>query len=78
MSIESSSYIKELSITGFKATQRVRQVAGADLSTSVDQHGVVTANHAMHPTLASTYMRLAVVTMYVKINLFLQANLYFS
>ena len=71
---------KELGITGFEATLRLCQIAGADLSSSGDRHGVATDNHAMHPhaTLTSTYVRLTVVTTYVKIDAFLQANLYFS
>ena len=36
---------KELGIMGFKATLRLCQVAGADLSSSGDRHGVATANH---------------------------------
>ena len=71
---------KELGIMGFKATLRLCQVAGADLSSSGDQRGMALAYQAYHPhtTMASTCMRLTVVTMYVKIDVFLQANLYFS
>ena len=71
---------KELGITGFKATLRLCQVAGADMSNSGDWHGVAMAYQAYHPqtALASTCMKLTVVSMYVKIDAFLQANLYFS
>ena len=37
---------KELGITGFKATLRLCQVAGADLSSNGYRRGVATANHA--------------------------------
>ena len=71
---------KELGITGFKALLSLCQEAGANLSSSGDWHDVATANHAKHPhtTLACTCVRLTVVTIYVKIDTFLQANLYFS
>ena len=74
---------KELGITGFKATLHLCQEApGERLTTasSRDWHGVATANHAQHPhvALASTRVRLTVVTMYVEIDAFLQANLNFS
>ena len=37
---------KELGITGFKATLRLCQVAGAGLASIGDRHGVATANNA--------------------------------
>ena len=64
---------------GFKATLRLCQVAGANLSSSGDRRGVATAYQAYdpHTALASTCVRLTVVTTYMKIDAFLQANLYF-
>ena len=54
--------------------------AGADLASSREWRGVATANDAQHPhtALASTCIRLTVATTYVQIDVFLQANLYFS
>ena len=54
--------------------------AGADLANSGEWRGMATANDALHPhtVLASTCVRLTVATMYVQIDTFLQANLYFS
>ena len=71
---------KELGITGCKATLRLCQVVGADLSSSRDRRSMTTVNHAQHlqAVLASTCVRLTVVTTYVQIDVFLQANLYFS
>ena len=40
---------KELGITGFKATLRLCQLAGANLASSRDRLGVATANPAQHP-----------------------------
>ena len=70
---------KEQCITGFKAILRLCQVA-ADLASSGEWRGVATDNDAqhLHTVLASTCMRLTVATMYVQIDAFLQANLYFS
>ena len=67
---------KELGITGFKATLRLCQVAGADLSSSGDRLGEATAYQAYHPhtMLASICMRVTVVSTCVKIDVFLQAN----
>ena len=74
---------KELGITGFKATLHLCQEAPGErvpTASSGDRRGVATANHAYHPhiTLASTRVRLTVVTTYVENDAFLQANLYFS
>ena len=54
--------------------------AGADLASSREWRSMATANDAQHPhtALASTCVRLTVATMYVQIDTFLQANLYFS
>ena len=54
--------------------------AGADLASSGDRRGIATANHAQHPQakLPSTCVRLTVATTYMQIDVFLQANLYFS
>ena len=75
---------KEQCITGFKlkaisVSSSCRQ-AGADLASSREWHDVATANDAQHPhtALASTCMRLTVTTMYVQIDVFFQANLYFD
>ena len=71
---------KQQCITGFKATLRLCQVAGADLTSSGNRRGVATPEHAyhQHAALLSTCMRLTVATTHVQIDAFLQANLYFS
>ena len=81
--IEALAVSKELGITGFKGTLHLCQEApGKRVPTASSgyQRGVATVNHAQHPqiALASTCVRLTVVTMYVEIDAFLQANLYFS
>ena len=65
---------------GYKATLRLCQVAGANLSSNGDRRGVATAFQAYHPhtALAYTCVRLTVVSTYMKIDVFFEANLYFS
>ena len=67
---------------GYAITWTICQEATGErvlMASSGDRHGVATANHAWHPhaVLASTYMRLTVVTTYMQIDVFLEANLYF-
>ena len=56
------------------------RLAGADLASSGEWSGVTMANDAQHQhtAMASTCVRLTVATTYVQIEVFLQANLYFS
>ena len=55
------------------------QQAGADLASSVEWRGMATANYAqyMHTALASTCLRLTVVTTYVQIDAFLTSKFIF-
>ena len=74
---------KELGITGFTATLHIFQEAPGErvpMASCGDRHGVAMANDAQHPhtALASTCVRFTVATAYERINMFLQANLYFS
>ena len=84
MPIESSSYNQGTMHHRFQSytasvSSSCRQ-AVVDLASSGEWRGMAMASDAQYPhtALASTCVRLTVATMYVQIDAFLEANLYFS